>query len=137
TSSCTSKEKAVDFGLTEHQLTIREAVEKSCSSFPEDYWLRRDDDGEFPDEFYAAMARDGWLGIAIPEAYGGSGLGVAEAALLMQTIAATGACMTGCSSIHINIFGLMPIVVYGTEAQKQRWLPGSVSGQLKSCFGVT
>jgi acyl-CoA dehydrogenase len=127
----------VDFGFTEHQMAIRQAVGKTCSAFPEEYWLRRDDDGEFPEEFYAAMARDGWLGIAIPEAYGGSGLGVMEAAMLMQTIAATGACMTGCSTIHINIFGLMPIVVHGSEEQKQRWLPGSVSGKVKTCFGVT
>jgi acyl-CoA dehydrogenase len=83
------------------------------------------------------MARDGWLGIAIPEQYGGSGLGVTEAALLMQTIAATGACMTGASAIHMNIFGLMPIVVFGTEEQKARWLPPSIAGKVKSCFGVT
>jgi len=127
----------VDFGFNDHQLAIREAVARTCAAFPEEYWLRRDEDGVFPEEFYAAMARDGWLGIAIPEAHGGSGLGVAEAALLMQTIAETGACMTGCSSIHINIFGLMPIVVFGSEEQKRRWLPGSVSGRVKSCFGVT
>lgn len=127
----------MDFGFNDHQLAIREAVARTCAAFPEEYWLRRDEDGVFPEEFYAAMARDGWLGIAIPEAHGGSGLGVAEAALLMQTIAETGACMTGCSSIHINIFGLMPIVVFGSEEQKRRWLPGSVSGRVKSCFGVT
>ncbi len=127
----------MDFGFNDHQLAIREAVARTCSAFPEAYWLQRDEDGVFPEAFYAAMARDGWLGIAIPEAYGGSGLGVAEAALLMQTIAETGACMTGCSSIHINIFGLMPIVVFGSEDQKRRWLPGSISGQVKSCFGVT
>ena len=103
----------MDFGFNDHQLAIREAVARTCSAFPEEYWLRRDEDGVFPEAFYAAMARDGWLGIAIPEAYGGAGLGVAEAALLMQAIAETGACMTGCSSIHINIFGLMPIVVFG------------------------
>lgn len=127
----------MDFGFNDHQLAIREAVARTCAAFPEEYWLRRDEDGVFPEAFYAAMARDGWLGIAIPEDHGGSGLGVAEAALLMQTIAETGACMTGCSSIHINIFGLMPIVVFGSEEQKRRWLPGSVSGRVKSCFGVT
>jgi acyl-CoA dehydrogenase len=81
--------------------------------------------------------RAGWLGIAIPEAYGGSGLGVTEAALMMQTVAATGAGMSGCSAFHINIFGLMPIVVFGTEEQKRRFLPPMVQGQVKSCFGVT
>lgn len=127
----------MDFSFNEQQIAIREAVEKSCAAFPEEYWLKRDEDGEFPEEFYAAMARDGWLGIAIPEQYGGSGLGVTEAALLMQTIAATGACMTGASAIHMNIFGLMPIVVFGTEEQKARWLPPSIAGAAKSCFGVT
>ncbi|WP_422002376.1 acyl-CoA dehydrogenase family protein [Reyranella sp.] len=127
----------MDFGDDEDQAAIREAVAGTCAAFPESYWLERDEDGVFPEAFYAAMARDGWLGIAIPEEYGGSGLGVAEASVLMQTIAETGACMTGCSSIHINIFGLMPIVVFGSDEQKRRWLPGSVSGRVKSCFGVT
>lgn len=125
------------FELSENQIAIQEAVRRTCAPFTEDYWLRRDEDGEFPEEFYTAMARDGWLGVAIPEEFGGSGLGVTEAALVMQTIAETGACMTGCSSVHINIFGLMPIVVFGTDEQRRRWLPGSVSGQVKSCFGVT
>jgi acyl-CoA dehydrogenase len=83
------------------------------------------------------MAKAGWLGIAIPEAYGGSGLGVTEASIMMQAVAETGACMSGCATFHINIFGLMPIVVFGTEEQKQRFLPPMVQGTLKSCFGVT
>lgn len=127
----------MSFELTDDQQSICEAVQKSCAPFDEDYWLERDRTGEFPYEFYVEMAKAGWLGIAIPEAYGGSGLGVTEAALMMQTVAQTGACMTGCSSFHINIFGLMPIVVFGTEEQKQRFLPPVVDGRLKSCFGVT
>lgn len=127
----------VDFSSSEHQTAIRAAVNRTCEKFPEEYWLKRDEDGQFPEDFYDAMARDGWLGIAIPEAYGGSGLGVSEAAVLMQTIAQTGACMAGASSIHMNIFGLMPIVVHGTEEQKARWLPPSIAGKVKSCFGVT
>ncbi|MGB3067343.1 MAG: acyl-CoA dehydrogenase family protein [Ottowia sp.] len=127
----------MSFELTPEQQAIREAVTQSCAPFGEDYWLERDRSGEFPHDFYAAMAKAGWLGIAIPEAYGGSGLGVTEAALMMQSVAETGACMSGCASFHINIFGLMPIVVFGTEAQKRRFLPPIVQGQLKSCFGVT
>ena len=127
----------MDFAFNEDQQNIREAVPKHCSQFSDEYWLEHDRTGEFPHQFYAAMAQAGWLGMAIPEAYGGSGLGVTEAALMMQTVAETGAGMSGCSAFHINIFGLMPIVVFGTEAQKQRFLPPMVQGQVKSCFGVT
>ncbi len=127
----------MSFESTPEQQAIREAVLQSCAPFGEDYWLEHDRTGEFPHQFYAAMAQAGWLGMAIPEAYGGSGLGVTEAALMMQTVAETGAGMSGCSAFHINIFGLMPIVVFGTEAQKQRFLPPMVQGQVKSCFGVT
>ncbi len=127
----------MNFEITEQERAIREAVRQSCAPFGEDYWLARDADGQFPDDFYAAMAKAGWLGIAIPEAYGGSGLGVSEASAMMQTVAETGACMSGCASFHINIFGLMPIVVFGTEEQKRRFLPPVVNGSVRSCFGVT
>ena len=125
------------FDLSQDQQAIREAVTQSCQPFPESYWLEHDRTGEFPHAFYAAMAKAGWLGIAIPEAYGGSGLGVTEAAIMMQAVAETGACMSGCASFHINIFGLMPIVVFGTEEQKKRFLPPMVQGRQKSCFAVT
>jgi len=127
----------MNFELTEDQQAIRAAVTQSCAAYPESYWLERDRTGEFPNDFYASMAKAGWLGIAIPEAYGGSGLGVTEASIMMQAVAETGACMSGCATFHINIFGLMPIVVFGTEEQKQRFLPPMVQGKLKSCFGVT
>lgn len=127
----------MNFEITEQERAIREAVRQSCAPFGKDYWLARDADGQFPDDFYAAMAKAGWLGIAIPEAYGGSGLGVSEASAMMQTVAETGACMSGCASFHINIFGLMPIVVFGTEEQKRRFLPPVVNGSVRSCFGVT
>ena len=127
----------MNFDLSSEQQTIREAVQQLCARFPESYWLERDQDGVFPHAFYDAMGDAGWLGIAIPAAYGGSGLGVQEAAVLMQTVAESGACMSGSSSIHINIFGLMPVLVFGTEEQKRRMLPPMVSGQIKSCFGVT
>jgi acyl-CoA dehydrogenase len=127
----------MNFDLTEDQQSIREAVQKICDRFPESYWLERDRDGVFPHDFYNAMGQAGWLGTAIPEEYGGSGLGVTEAAIVMQTVAESGACMSGASSIHINMFGLLPVVAFGTEEQKRRMLPPMVQGKVKSCFGVT
>jgi acyl-CoA dehydrogenase len=127
----------MDFHITDEEQAIQDAVSQACAAFPEDYWLERDRDGAFPDDFYAAMAAGGWLGIAIPEAYGGSGLGVTQAATMMRTIAATGAGMAGCTAIHVNIFGLMPLVVYGSEQQKLRHLPRVVDGSVRTCFGVT
>jgi acyl-CoA dehydrogenase len=116
---------------------VRAAVEKICARFDDDYWLERDRDGKFPEELYRALAADGWLGVCIPEAYGGSGLGVTEAALMMQAIAASGAGLSGASAVHMNIFGLNPVVVYGTEEQKRRMLPPIVAGKEKACFAVT
>ena len=127
----------MNFELSPDQASIREAVQDLCSHFPESYWRERDTDGEFPHAFYRAMGEAGWLGIAIPEAYGGAGLGVQEAALMMQTVAESGAGMGGCSAVHINIFGLMPVVVFGTEEQKRRMLPPMARGEVKSCFAVT
>lgn len=127
----------MNFELSQEQESIRDAVRALCEHFPESYWLERDADGVFPHEFYAAMGKAGWLGIAMPEEYGGAGLGVQEAAIMMQTIAESGACLSGASAVHINIFGLMPVVVHGTEEQKQRMLPPIISGEVKTCFGVT
>ena len=116
---------------------MRAAIEKICARFGDDYWLARDRDGEFPHEFHRALADDGWLGVCIPEAYGGSGLGITEAAVMMQTIAASGAGFSGASAVHMNIFGLNPVVVYGTDEQKRRMLPPIVAGKEKACFAVT
>ena len=127
----------MNFELNPEHQTIREAVQDLCKRFPESYWLARDADGQFPHDFYRAMGDAGWLGTAIPEQYGGSGLGVQEAAILMQTIAESGACLSGCSTIHLNVFGLMPVAVFGTEEQKQRMLPPIARGEVKACFGVT
>ncbi len=128
---------AIDFALSEFQLSLRDAVEKICARFGDDYWLERDRDGEFPDEFHRALAADGWLGVCIPEAYGGSGLGITEAAIMMETIAASGAGFSGASAVHMNIFGLNPVVVYGNEEQKRRMLPPIAAGKDKACFAVT
>jgi len=127
----------MDFALTDQQQQIREEVLKICGRFDDAYWLERDRTATFPDAFFAAMAEGNWLGIAMPEEYGGAGLGITEAALLMQAVAESGACMSGASAIHLNIFGLNPVVVFGTETQKRRMLPPIVAGHDKACFGVT
>jgi len=127
----------VDFSFTQDQQDIRDAILKHCTQFPDEYWLERDREGVFPEDFYRSLADAGWLGIAMPEAYGGSGLGITEAAILMQAIAESGAGMSGASSVHINIFGLQPIILFGTEEQKQRSIPGIISGADKACFAVT
>jgi acyl-CoA dehydrogenase len=127
----------MDFELTPDQDAIRDAVAKICAGFDLEYWLTRDREGGFPLDFHAALARDGWLGIAMPQEYGGAGLGITEAAVMMQTIAASGAAMSGASAVHMNIFSLNPVVVYGTAEQKQRWLPPLIAGLDKACFGVT
>jgi acyl-CoA dehydrogenase len=127
----------MDFSFTPEQQSIREAIERVCAPFDADYWLRKDREGGFPDDFHRALAEAGWLGIAMPEAHGGAGLGITEAALMMQTISATGAGLSGASAIHMNIFGLHPAVVFGTEEQKRRWLPPLIAGRDKACFAVT
>ncbi|HEX4111781.1 MAG TPA: acyl-CoA dehydrogenase family protein [Stellaceae bacterium] len=127
----------MDFRLTQDQENLAVAVAALCTRFGDDYWLQRDRDGGYPDEFFAAMAQGGWLGICIPEAYGGSGLGILEAALMMRAVAESGAGMSGASAIHMNIFGLNPVVVFGTEEQKRRMLPPSARGEQRSCFAVT
>ena len=127
----------MDFLVTQQQRDVRDLAEHICDAFDESYWLAKDETGEFPEEFYRAVADAGLLGIAMPEEYGGSGLGIAEAAVLMQTIAESGACMSGASSIHMNIFGLNPVVVFGSDAQRRRMLPPLIRGEHKACFAVT
>ncbi|KIW80829.1 hypothetical protein Z517_07446 [Fonsecaea pedrosoi CBS 271.37] len=123
--------------FTESQKTVREAVSKICSKYPDEYWLEHDNKHEFPHDLYNDLAADGWLGICLPQAYGGSELGIAEAAVMMQTISESGAGMAGASSIHMNIFGLEPVAKFGTNEQKKRWLPDLIAGKERACFGVT
>jgi acyl-CoA dehydrogenase len=127
----------MDFSLSAEQQSIRTAIEKICARFPDDYWLAKDREGGFPHDFHRAFADGGWLGIAIPQAYGGSGLGVSEAALMMQTIAESGAGLSGASALHMNIFGLNPVVKFGSDEQKKRMLPPLLAGDDKACFAVT
>src|SRR5918997_1478490 len=127
----------MNFEFSPEQQAIRDAVAKVCAAFNLDYWLKKDREGGFPVDFHAALARDGWLGIAMPQEYGGAGLGITEAAVMMQTIAQSGAGMSGASAVHMNIFSLNPVVVFATDEQKQRWLPPLIEGRDRACFGVT
>ena len=127
----------MDFEYSPEQESIRDQVARICAGFGDAYWLKRDREGGFPHDFYDALAREGWLGICTAEAYGGSGLGITEAAIMMRTIAESGAGMSGASAVHINIFGLNPVAVNGTEEQKQRMIRPMAEGREKACFAVT
>jgi acyl-CoA dehydrogenase len=127
----------VDFNLSDDQRAIADAVKKICAKFPDDYWSHKDTAAEFPHEFHAAMAADGWLGITMPEELGGSGLGVTEAAVMMNTVAAGNGGSAAMSTLQINLFAPHPIVVLGTPEQKARMLKPLISGSEKTCFGVT
>jgi acyl-CoA dehydrogenase len=121
----------------EEQRRIREAIERLCAGFSDAYWVERDREGGFPEAFYKAVAEGGWLGIAMPEDYGGAGLGIGEAATMMQAVAQSGAGFSGASALHMNIFGLNPVVKFGSAEQKQRFLPPLIRGEEKACFAVT
>lgn len=127
----------MSFFLSEDQLAIRDAMTKLCADFEADYWLDCDNEGRFPQEFVDSIAAGGWLGVAMPEEFGGSGLGITEASLMMQAVTESGAGFSGASAIHLNVFGLNPVVVFGSEEQKQRMLPPMLRGEKTACFGVT
>ncbi len=127
----------MDFSITDDQQAIVDAVSRICARFDDEYWRARDEDGVFPEEFVKAMAAGGWLGIALPEEVGGSGLGVTETALMMHTVARSGAALQGASSIHVNLFGPMPVALFGTDEQKKTMLPPLIAGEDRMCFGVT
>ncbi|KAK0632911.1 acyl-CoA dehydrogenase/oxidase [Immersiella caudata] len=124
-------------GFTETQLTVRDAVKQVCAAFPPTYWRENDQLAQDPAEFHAALAKDGWLGIALPEDLGGAGLGVSEATIMMQTITESGAGMAGAQSIHANVYATQPLARFGTEAQLQETIPGIIKGETRICFGVT
>jgi acyl-CoA dehydrogenase len=122
---------------TAERVALRDAVQAICDRFDDDYWSTLDREHRFPHEFSRAIAEGGWLGIAMPEEFGGAGLGVTEAAIMMQVIGNSAGVFAACSTVHINIFGLHAIVKHGSEAQKNEWLPKVISGELRACFGVT
>jgi acyl-CoA dehydrogenase len=127
----------MDFALTEEQDLIRDAVAKVCEDFPDEYWAQKDADHEFPWDFYNTMSEAGWIGIAIPEAYGGSGRGITEASIVLEEVAASGAAMNGATPLHLSMFGMEPVVKYGSEEMKQKYLPAVARGELHVAFGVT
>ncbi len=125
------------FWLDEQQQSIRDGVAKVLEPYGDEYWRKTDETGIFPEAFVADMAAGGWLGVAMPESVGGAGLGLTEAAIVMQTVAQSGAGFSGASAIHLNIFGPMPIVKFGTDEQRAELLPRIISGEDKMCFAVT
>src|ERR1700752_1782032 len=128
----------MEFSYSPEQERIREAIAKLCERFPDDYWLKRDREGGFPADFHQAFARDGWLGIAMPEAYGGAGLGITQAAPLLQGVFPSGGGqLGGVAAVQMNIGGVNPVVVFGTDEKKRRWLPPLIEGRDRVCFCVT
>lgn len=127
----------MDFDLTEDQRIIRDAVRELAGKFDDEYWLDKDERHEFPTEFYDVFAKGGWLGITTPEEYGGQGMGITEASILLEEVAASGAGMNGASAIHMSIFGMHPVIVHGSQEMKRENLPRIVNGDLHVCFGVT
>ena len=125
------------FEFSDDQLAIRDAINKLCADFDADYWLDCDTTGNFPQAFVDAVCAGGWFGIAMPEHYGGSGLGITEASVMMQAVSQAGGGYTAASAIHLNLFGLNPVVVFGSDEQKQRMLPPLIRGEDSACFGVT
>ncbi len=127
----------MSFELTEDQELIRKSVAELAGKFDDHYWMERDLAHEFPQEFYDAIAKGGWLGMTIPEEFGGHGLGITEATLLLEEISRSGAAMNGASAIHLSIFGMQPVVKHGSDELKAATLPRIVDGDLHVCFGVT
>jgi len=127
----------MDFDRVEDSDEIRDGVRKVCSAFPDSYWREREERHEFPWDFYTAMARGGWIGIAIPEEFGGGGKGITEASIVLEEVAASGAAMNGASALHLSVFGMNPVVKHGSDQLKARYLPRVASGDLHVAFGVT
>lgn len=123
--------------LTDTQAGIRDGIQAICDRFDDGYWSSKDATGAFPHEFAEAIGAAGWLGIAMPAEFGGGGLGITEAAIMMQTIGGSAGTFAACSAVHINIFGPHAIVVHGSSDQQRRWLPGLIRGEVRACFGVT
>ncbi|PYI03087.1 acyl-CoA dehydrogenase [Aspergillus sclerotiicarbonarius CBS 121057] len=124
-------------GFSEEQLTVRDAVSAVCAKFPNTYWQECDQEERDPREFHAALAKDGWLGIALPEELGGAGLGISEATMMMQTITQSGAGMAGAQAIHANVYATQPLARFGTREQLEETIPNIINGTWRTCFGVT
>ena len=127
----------MNFSASEDHEAIREGVRRVCAQFPDEYWREKDEQHEFPWDFYQAMADGGWVGIAIPEEFGGGGQGITEASIVLEEVAASGAAMNGCSAIHLSIFGMEPVRKYGSPELANEILPKVADGSLHAAFGVT
>lgn len=127
----------MNFELTEDQQLIRKSVAALSARFDDHYWMEKDQAHEFPTEFYEAIAAGGWLGMTIPEEYGGHGLGITEATIMAEEVARSGGGMNAASAIHMSIFGMQPVVVFGSDQMKAETLPRIANGDLHVCFGVT
>ncbi|KAI5821245.1 acyl-CoA dehydrogenase/oxidase [Pyronema omphalodes] len=123
--------------FTETQLDVREAISKICSRFPDEYWAERDETQEYPGELHAALAKDGWIGICLAAEYGGAGLGISEATMMLHTISESGAGMAGAQSLHANIYATQPVSKFASDEQKAQWIPPLILGKSRTCFGVT
>lgn len=124
-------------GLSSTQLSIRESISSICTQYPDTYWLEKEKTSTYPHELYDSLVSNGFIGLCIPEEYGGSGLGASEALVMLQTIAESGASVAGAQSIHANVYPVLPIIAFGSEEQKKDWLPKIAQGKIRTCFGVT
>ena len=124
-------------GFSENQLDVHAAIGKICSEFSDDYWAERDETSRYPHELHSALAKDGWIGIALPEDLGGAGLGISEATMMLQTVAQSGAGMAGAQSIHANVYATQPVAKFASAEQRERMLSGLIRGEWRACFGVT
>lgn len=127
----------MEFTRSDDHEAIRAAIRRICADFPDEYWAAKDEAHEFPWDFYAKLAEGGWVGIAIPEEFGGGGQGITEASVMVEEIAASGAAMNGCSAVHLSIFGMEPVRRYGSPSLAADVLPRVASGDLHVAFGVT
>ena len=127
----------MDFKESDEHRLIRQSVAKLCADFPDDYWEQHDREGVFPEDFFNKMAAAGWVGVAIPEQYGGAGKGIQEAAIILEEVAASGAAMNGATPIHLSIFGMHPVVKHGSKAMCEKFLPAVARGEMHVAFGVT
>lgn len=123
--------------LTESQKEVRDGVSGVVANFPNKYWREHDLSKEFPFEFHKAIADGGWIGIAMPEKFGGSGLGISEASIMMQTITESGAGFPGAQATHGNIYATQPLAIFGTDEQRADLIPKIIAGEYRVCFGVT
>ena len=125
----------MDFNLTQEQAQIRDEIRKVCREFPDAYWREIDGKKEYPERFVRKLSELGWLAALIPEEYGGTGLGITEASIILEEINRSGGVATAC---HAQMYTMGTLLRHGNEEQKRRYLPKIASGELRlQAFGVT